>query len=52
MGQALGNNFREAVILFAKSPKAKGWGNFNEDNLSFWGCKVFDNLTDAQKNFG
>lgn len=52
MGKAEGNTFREAVINFTNSDKANSWGTFNEDRLSFWGCRVFDNHEDAAKAFG
>ncbi len=52
MGTAKGNTFRDAVIAFSKTPKAIGWGNFDEKSLTFWGCNVFDNLHDAQRSYG
>jgi len=52
MGSAKANSFKEAVIAFSKTPKASGWGNFDEGTLSFWGCRTFDNLANAQRSFG
>lgn len=54
MGKGQGNSFREACIqCFNSRPKDPEWAfNFNEEKLTFWGCKLFDNETDARKNFG
>jgi hypothetical protein len=41
--------FREAVIKFSKTEEAKGYGNFNEERLSFWACRVHDNAADAAR---
>ncbi len=27
-------------------------GNYNPDRLTVWGCRLFDNETDARKSFG
>lgn len=45
-------SFREACILFSKTEKAKGYGVFDEEELSFWGCRLYDNETDARRIFG
>lgn len=44
-------NFKEACI---KAVKQSTWAEpyFNEDNLTVWGCKMFDNEADARRNFG
>lgn len=52
MGQVAAKTFREACIRFARSPDAVGWGVFDEKELSFWGCRLFDNETNARKGFG
>ena len=52
IGTALGTTFREAAIAFSESPEAVGYGNFDEHYLAFWGCRVFNNLEDAQRRFG
>lgn len=46
------STFKEACIIFSKTEEAKGYGNFCEKGLSFWGCSLFDNMADAQKSFG
>lgn len=43
--------FAEACIALAQVDKAFR-DNFNADNLSFWGCRLFDNEKDARKSFG
>ena len=45
-------NFRQACINFSKTKIAEGYGNFDEENLRFWGCRLFDNEIDARKSFG
>jgi hypothetical protein len=41
------DSFREACEkAFAGDPL------FNKEALSYWGCGLFDNETDARKNFG
>ena len=47
-----GDTFKEACINFSKTEKSKGWGNFCEDRLSLWGCRLFDNIDDARSRFG
>ena len=47
-----GDTFKDACVNFSKTKESKGWGNFNEDGLSFWGCKLFDNINAAKKHFG
>lgn len=27
-------------------------GNFNQESLTYWGCRLFDNEQDARKRFG
>ena len=51
MGVWPGKTFRRAVISFMESePGLKKY--FNEEDLSSWGCKIFDNEKDARANFG
>jgi hypothetical protein len=46
------DNFVSACNEFALTPKAKDYGNFDREQLTFWGCKLFDNEKDARKSFG
>lgn len=41
------DSFREACIKHFKNDKL-----FNEENLTYWGCRLYDNRIDAQKTFG
>jgi len=52
IGTALGTTFRNAAITFSESEEAAGYGDFDKHYLAFWGCRVFDNLEDAQRRFG
>jgi len=47
-----GDSFKDAVTKFAATPQAKGLGLFDEERLSFWGCRAFDNEEDARRNHG
>lgn len=44
--------FREACIIFSKRNSDLLNKEFDEKELSIWGCKLFDNETDARKVFG
>ena len=44
--------FADACVNFSKTEKAKGYGRFDKERLSFWGCRLFDNEQDARKSFG
>ena len=46
-GESSGNTFREACITLLNKDKS-----FNKENLSWWGCKLFDNEQDARRSFG
>lgn len=50
-GKAKGSSFAEACAWYAtKNPI---WARyFDEINLTYWGCKLFDNEADARKRFG
>lgn len=51
MGHAFGKGFRDACIRFmANDDKHKE--HFNEENLTYWGCRLFDNEKDARVSFG
>lgn len=47
-GRIYASSFKEACIKYF------GIDNiyFNEDNLTFWGCHLYDNEQKARKNFG
>jgi hypothetical protein len=44
-------NLREACEKLAEADEGfKGY--FNAKNMSYWGCRLFDNEADARKSFG
>jgi hypothetical protein len=45
--KAIGKTFQEACDKYYE-----GHGLYNSKNLSFWGCKLFDNEDDARKSHG
>jgi len=49
LGNASGKDFRSACVDFFKE---KGNKDFDVDELSVWGCSLFDNEKDARKLFG
>ena len=51
IGTSLGSNFKEACNNFAiKDANFKRY--YNNSDLTYWGCKLFDNEADARVNFG
>lgn len=44
------NTFKEACDLSMKEHGYEDW--YDEEKLTMWGCKLFDNESDARKNFG
>jgi hypothetical protein len=52
VAKVFANSFEEACIKFSKTKEAKGWGPFSTNPLAFWGCKLFDNHSDAARTFG
>ena len=51
LGHCWGKNLKDACINFSRqdSEFAK---YFNEEYMTYWGCKIFDNGSDARKSFG
>jgi hypothetical protein len=49
LGSAKGVTFRNACVNYHKRNPDKF---YNEDSNSIWGCKLFDNQSDARKSFG
>lgn len=50
-GESEGNSFKEAVENLCK--KEKGFSAYvNLEKLTYWGCKLYDNESDARKTFG
>lgn len=46
-----GKDFKDACKNFAKEDKDFAF-YFNENSMSYWGCKLFDNEFEARKSFG
>lgn len=49
-GMALGRTFKDACANYFMTHDDRHL--FDADRLTFWGCKLFDNETDARKAFG
>lgn len=50
-GSEYGSTFKEAVKRFAaKNPEFREY--FNEKGMTYWGCRLFDNESDARRSFG
>lgn len=51
-----GASFQEACdkffSKFSKKELNERFGGYSSESLSVWGCKLFDNETDARKSFG
>ena len=51
IGTSLGSNFKEACDNLAiKDANFKRY--YSSNDLTYWGCKLFDNEVDARANFG
>jgi hypothetical protein len=51
LGTAKGVTFQDACKRKA-SEDARFNSYFNEEHLSYWGCRLFDNESDARRTFG
>lgn len=50
-GREKAETFKEACDNFAKiTPNFAEY--YNPKKMTFWGCRLFDNETDARKSFG
>jgi len=50
-GKEYGTTFKKAVITFASNnPNFAEY--FNKKEMSYWGCQLFDNESDARESFG
>lgn len=53
LGTARADNFTKAVIQFNwDNNQDDRYGYFSPSNLSFWGCRCFQTLEEAQRSFG
>ncbi len=44
--------FREACVLANAAGKFAGCGNFDQESLSVWGCRLFPTEAEARAQFG
>ena len=51
LGTFEAESFKAACDLLAKSDKEFD-RLYNPERMTFWGCRLFDNETDARKSFG
>ncbi len=51
LGKATGRTFREACLAAVERGSINK-SLFNEDRLSVWGCRLFDNEAEARASFG
>ena len=51
VGFAKGETFAEACSNFYRTQTAE-FSLYNADRNSFWGCRLFENLEEAQRTFG
>jgi hypothetical protein len=51
LGVAEGSSLKEACTQLAKQDSDFA-RYFDAGNLSYWGCKIFDNASDAQQRYG
>jgi hypothetical protein len=50
LGTARGETFEEACVTFFREEPTRHL--FDRRALTYWGCKLFDNETDARRRFG
>lgn len=49
VGTVEAEDFADACNKLALQNPERSW---NDDNTAIWGCRLFDNETDARKGFG
>jgi len=53
LGTYEGKTFREAVLSWSFSGLSRNENQyFNANNLTYWGCEIFDSEKKARKSFG
>jgi hypothetical protein len=50
LGSVKANSFKEACDKLFSSEEHKVY--YNSEKLTYWGCKLFDNKSDARRSFG
>lgn len=51
LGYAKGEDFVQACVNLAKQDREFA-SYFDKDRMTYWGCRLFDNSSDARKSFG
>lgn len=51
LGHCEGINFKEACKNLAKKDNEFA-RYFNEERMTYWGCRLYDNGSDARKSYG
>ena len=51
-GKFSGETFKDAVKAFSKTLPSRSKALVDLKRLTFWGCRFFDNGTDARRSFG
>lgn len=49
--RGIGNSLKEVCEERAKTDEEFA-RYFNADSMAYWGCRIFDNESDARKSFG
>lgn len=52
LGTFEASSFRVACIAWASTLDPDGQELFDQEALTYWGCRLFDNEQDARKAFG
>ena len=52
VGRVRANSFREACVKLCAERDPAYYGDFNDKNLTVWGCRLFDNEAAARRSFG
>ena len=51
LGYGKGKNLKEACFDLAEKDREFKY-YFDEERMTYWGCRLFDNVDDARKSFG
>lgn len=51
LGHCVGKDLKDACKNLAKKDKEFAI-YFDEERMTFWGCRIYDNGADARKSFG
>ena len=52
IGTFEGETFKEACLNWVATLSTQDKRIYNEERNTYWGCRLFDNSTDARKSFG